>query len=119
MVVNEIATNYQLPTSNYLQTKFSATSMLPLPLYCAICGYGQSGRVRSIFPSVACDAMTSTGGLPCSRHCSSAAVMVGGKLVLQGTAADLADRKALVASYLGEEPALAGEEVALHREAQA
>ena len=50
------------------------------------------------------------------KHCTRAAVMVGGKLVLEGTAADLADREALVASYLGEEPALAGEEVALHRE---
>jgi branched-chain amino acid transport system ATP-binding protein len=50
------------------------------------------------------------------KHCSRAAVMVGGKLVLEGTAADLADREALVASYLGEEPALAGEEAALHRE---
>jgi branched-chain amino acid transport system ATP-binding protein len=50
------------------------------------------------------------------KHCSRAAVMVGGKLVLEGTAADLADREALVASYLGEEPALAGEEVAMHRE---
>ena len=49
------------------------------------------------------------------RHCSRAAVMVGGKLVLEGTAADLADREALVASYLGEEPALTGEDVALHR----
>jgi branched-chain amino acid transport system ATP-binding protein len=44
------------------------------------------------------------------RHCTRAAVMVGGRLVLQGTAADLADREALVASYLGEEPALTGEE---------
>jgi branched-chain amino acid transport system ATP-binding protein len=50
------------------------------------------------------------------RHCSRAAVMVGGKFVLQGTADELADREALVASYLGEEPALAGEEVALHRD---
>ena len=49
------------------------------------------------------------------KHCSRAAVMVGGKLVLEGTAADLADREALVASYLGEEPALAGEEAALQR----
>jgi branched-chain amino acid transport system ATP-binding protein len=48
------------------------------------------------------------------RHCTRAAVMVGGKLVLEGTAEDLADREALVASYLGEEPALAGEEAALH-----
>jgi branched-chain amino acid transport system ATP-binding protein len=51
------------------------------------------------------------------RHCTRAAVMVGGKLVLEGTAEDLADREALVASYLGEEPALAGEEVALQRDA--
>jgi branched-chain amino acid transport system ATP-binding protein len=50
------------------------------------------------------------------KHCTRAAVMVGGKLVLEGTAADLADREALVASYLGEEPALAGEDVALERE---
>jgi branched-chain amino acid transport system ATP-binding protein len=50
------------------------------------------------------------------KHCTRAAVMVTGKLVLEGTAEDLADREALVASYLGEEPALAGEEVALERE---
>lgn len=50
------------------------------------------------------------------KHCTRAAVMVGGRLVLEGTADDLADREALVASYLGEEPALAGEEVALHRD---
>jgi branched-chain amino acid transport system ATP-binding protein len=50
------------------------------------------------------------------RHCTRAAVMVTGKLVLEGTAEDLADREALVASYLGEEPALTGEEVALERE---
>jgi branched-chain amino acid transport system ATP-binding protein len=49
------------------------------------------------------------------KHCTRAAVMVGGRLVLEGTSEDLADREALVASYLGEEPALAGEEVALHR----
>jgi branched-chain amino acid transport system ATP-binding protein len=51
-------------------------------------------------------------------HCSRAAVMVGGKIVLEGTAADLADRETLVASYLGEEPAITGEEVALHRDGQ-
>jgi branched-chain amino acid transport system ATP-binding protein len=50
------------------------------------------------------------------KHCSRAAVMVGGKLVLEGTAEELADREALVASYLGEEPALTGEEAALQRE---
>ena len=50
------------------------------------------------------------------KHCTRAAVMVSGNLVLEGTAEDLADREALVASYLGEEPALAGEEAALERE---
>ena len=50
------------------------------------------------------------------RHCTRAAVMVTGKLVLEGTAAELSDREALVASYLGEEPALTHEEVALHRD---
>jgi branched-chain amino acid transport system ATP-binding protein len=49
------------------------------------------------------------------KHCTRAAVMVGGRLVLEGTSEELADREALVASYLGEEPALAGEEIALHR----
>jgi branched-chain amino acid transport system ATP-binding protein len=44
------------------------------------------------------------------RHCTRAAVMVGGRFVVEGTAADLADREALVASYLGEEPARAGAE---------
>ena len=50
------------------------------------------------------------------RHCTRATVLVGGKIVLEGTADELGDREALVASYLGEEPALAGEEVAMHRE---
>ena len=39
------------------------------------------------------------------RHCTRAAVMVGGRFVVEGTAEDLTDREALVASYLGEEPA--------------
>jgi len=47
------------------------------------------------------------------RHCSRAAVMVGGRIVLEGTADELADREALVASYLGEEPALEREEEAI------
>jgi branched-chain amino acid transport system ATP-binding protein len=50
------------------------------------------------------------------KHCSRAAVMVNGSLVLEGTAEDLADREALVASYLGEEPALTAETAALERE---
>lgn len=40
------------------------------------------------------------------RHCTRAAVMVGGRIVLEGDASELADREALVASYLGEEPTL-------------
>ena len=42
----------------YLQTKFAASFTSPLPRYCAICGYGHSGRVRSTFPPVRCDAGT-------------------------------------------------------------
>jgi branched-chain amino acid transport system ATP-binding protein len=49
-------------------------------------------------------------------HCTRAAVMFGGKLVLEGTAAEVADREALVASYLGEELVLDREEAALHRD---
>jgi branched-chain amino acid transport system ATP-binding protein len=40
------------------------------------------------------------------KLCTRAAVMVNGRLVLEGTAAELTDRSALVASYLGEEPAV-------------
>jgi branched-chain amino acid transport system ATP-binding protein len=43
------------------------------------------------------------------RCCTRAAVMVGGRLVLQGTADELTDREALVASYLGDETALAAD----------
>ena len=41
------------------------------------------------------------------RVCTRAAVMVNGRIVLEGSAAELTDRSALVASYLGEEPAVA------------
>ena len=44
------------------------------------------------------------------KPCSRAAVMVAGKFVLEGAADELADREALVASYLGEEPALDGDQ---------
>ena len=40
-----------------MQTKFSASSILPEPLYCATFGYGQSGRVRSGWPFVTCVAV--------------------------------------------------------------
>src|SRR6185436_2580595 len=53
------------------QKKFSAWSMLPVPLYCASCGYGQSGRLRSTLPAVECVARIERGGVPCSRQCSS------------------------------------------------
>jgi len=36
----------------YLQVKFAASFGSPVPLYCAVCGYGHNGRVRSTFPSV-------------------------------------------------------------------
>src|SRR6266478_2050327 len=54
------------------QTKFAASSMLPVPLYLATCGYGHRGRVRSTLPSILCDAINWSGALPCSTHCSSA-----------------------------------------------
>jgi branched-chain amino acid transport system ATP-binding protein len=37
------------------------------------------------------------------RVCQRAAVLVGGRIVLQGTAAELSDRTALLDSYLGQE----------------
>jgi len=37
------------------------------------------------------------------RICQRAAVLVGGKVVLQGTAAELSDRAALLDSFLGQE----------------
>jgi branched-chain amino acid transport system ATP-binding protein len=42
------------------------------------------------------------------RLCTRACVMVAGQIVLTGTADELRDRSALVASYLGEEVATAG-----------
>src|SRR5256885_9731962 len=59
----------------YLQTKFAASSVLPLPVYVATCGYGHSGRVRSTLPLVTRDATIRSGALPCSTHCSSAATV--------------------------------------------
>jgi len=48
------------------------------------------------------------------RLCSRACVMVAGKVVLTGTADELQDRSALVASYLGEEVAIGDHTVAVH-----
>ena len=55
-----------------LHTKFAASSVLPLPLYTATCGYGHSGRVRSTTPSFTRDARIISGALPFSTHYSIA-----------------------------------------------
>jgi len=73
--------------------------------------YSALGQVKNQIPMLLVEQNT----VMALKHCSRAVVMVGGKLVLEGTAEELADREALVASYLGEEPALAGEEAALQR----
>ena len=43
------------------QRKLSARSMLPLPAYCATCGYGHNGIVRSIPVSEVCNAVMRAG----------------------------------------------------------
>ena len=48
------------------------------------------------------------------KLCSRACVMVAGKVVLTGSADELQDRSALVASYLGEEVAVGDHTVAVH-----
>jgi hypothetical protein len=53
------------------QVKLAALSMLPVPLYLATRGYGQSGRVRSTLPSVLWEATMRSGALPSSTHRSS------------------------------------------------
>ena len=73
--------------------------------------YGALRTVRDRVPMLLVEQNT----VVALRHSTRAAVLVGGRIVLEGTADDLADREALVASYLGEEPALAGEEAALER----
>ena len=44
----------QIPDKSYgiRHTKLAASSMLPIPVYRATCGYGHRGRVRSTFPAV-------------------------------------------------------------------
>ena len=52
-----------------LLTKFSASSVLPLPLYLATCGYGNNGRVRVTLPLRSrCSAMSLSGGVPSSTQ---------------------------------------------------
>jgi hypothetical protein len=55
-----------------MHSKFAASSMLPVPLYTARCGNGQSGRVRFTPGPLVCDATMDAGAWPASTHCSSA-----------------------------------------------
>jgi len=54
-----------------LQTKFAASWVLPTPVYCATCGYGQSGRVMSTLLLVTCEAAIRSGATPDSRQRSN------------------------------------------------
>src|SRR5689334_8103416 len=59
----------------YLQVKFAASSVLPDPLYAATCGYGHSGRVRTVAPFTTFEARMRSGALPAETHWSSALTM--------------------------------------------
>ena len=52
----------------YLHTKLRSSSVLPLPLYTAFCGYGHSGRLRVTAPFASLRAITRSGALPCSTQ---------------------------------------------------
>ena len=68
-----ISTSLSLPLAyGALHTKFAASLELPTPVYCATCGYGQSGRVISTLLLVTCEAVSRSGATPDSRHRSSA-----------------------------------------------
>ena len=71
------------------------------------CVYGALAQVSDRIPMLLVEQNT----VMALRHCTRAAVLVGGKIVLEGTADELADREALVASYLGEEPALERDQI--------
>src|SRR5262249_59173494 len=51
--------------------KLPASSVEPDPLYMAVCGYGQSGRVRTTLPSTTRGAGIVAGATPFSTHCTS------------------------------------------------
>ena len=58
-----------LQSAGELLTKFSASSVLPLPLYLATCGYGNNGRVRVTLPLPSrCSALSVSGGVPSSTQ---------------------------------------------------
>src|SRR5438552_4420351 len=57
-----------------LHTKFAASFVLPTPLYCATCGYGQIGRVMSTRLPATRDAINWSGAAFDSRQRSSAAM---------------------------------------------
>src|SRR5438128_10813945 len=68
------------PVVSHLQTKLAASSVLPLPLYEAVCGYGHSGRVRNtplagLTPLLNFVAMISFGAAPSSTQRSRAAAI--------------------------------------------
>jgi branched-chain amino acid transport system ATP-binding protein len=64
------------------------------------------GRIAERTPILLIEQNTAIALKLCSRAC----VMVAGKVVLTGTAEELQDRAAIVASYLGEEVAVGGGE---------
>ena len=53
--------------------KFAASSELPVPFHFATCGYGHSGRVRTVAPCATCDAIIFSGAVPFSTQGYSAA----------------------------------------------
>ena len=59
-----------------MQTKLTASSVLPLPFHFATLPYGHSGRVRSALPAVMCEATIYSGALPLAAHCSSASILL-------------------------------------------
>src|SRR4051812_36078359 len=55
--------------------KFSASSVLPSPLYLATCGYGNNGRVRvTLPPRSRRSAISLSGGVPSSTQRRSASI---------------------------------------------
>src|SRR5262245_23902047 len=60
---------YEERAQGAAHAKFAASFVSPMPLYLAICGYGQSGREIGEFAFVA---IIDAGGVPCSIHRSIA-----------------------------------------------
>ena len=62
-------------TYGLAHVKFAASSMLPVPLYVATWGYGQSGRVRTTFSSSWRIAMIRSGAFPRSTQSMSGVIV--------------------------------------------